>query len=111
MMSNSALNSKVACFERTFTNSSVMMSGARRTKDAPGFLDIEEHTTDLGNYEHLTANRGVIAQIATILRRELRVNAEARPDHYLSFSVAICPRKAPERRCRRTGYTRSLPCL
>ena len=41
MMSKSPLNSKEALEESTATDSSVMVSGARRAKDAPGFLDIE----------------------------------------------------------------------
>src|SRR6266702_4602022 len=47
--SNKGLNSNEALEESTATNSSVMLSGARREKEVPGFLDIQEHTTDSQN--------------------------------------------------------------
>ena len=49
MTSNRPLNSNDALEESTATNSSVMLSGIRREKVAPGFLDIEEPTTNSQN--------------------------------------------------------------
>src|SRR6266702_1016522 len=47
--SNKGLNSNESLEESTATSSSVMLSGIRREKVAPGFLDIEEHTTNSQN--------------------------------------------------------------
>src|SRR5439155_9675225 len=49
MMSNKGLNSNEALEESTATNSSVILSGIRREKEAPDGLDIEHYTPDLGN--------------------------------------------------------------
>src|SRR5207245_9836835 len=49
MISNKGLNSNEALEESTATNSSVILSGIRREKEAPDGLDIEHYTPDLGN--------------------------------------------------------------
>lgn len=49
MTSNKALNSNDALEESTAASSSVILSGARRVKEAPDGLDIEEHTTNPQN--------------------------------------------------------------
>src|SRR5437588_9780435 len=46
MMSNNGLNSNEAREERTATNSSVMLSGIRREKEAPVDFDIDDHSTE-----------------------------------------------------------------
>ena len=51
MTSNNGLNSNEALDESTATNSSVMLSGIRREKDAPADLDIEDYSPDPGNSE------------------------------------------------------------
>ncbi len=48
MMSNRALNSNEALEESTATSSSVMLSGARREKEAPDGLAIEHYSRDPG---------------------------------------------------------------
>jgi hypothetical protein len=48
-MSNKGLNSNDALEESTVTNASVMLSGIRRLKEAPGALDIQDYRTDPGN--------------------------------------------------------------
>src|SRR5438067_12316475 len=48
-ISNNGLNSKVAVDESTATNSSVMLSGARRVKEMPERLDIQDYRPDSKN--------------------------------------------------------------
>lgn len=48
-MSNKGLNSNDALEESTVTSASVMLSGIRRLKEAPGALDIQDYRTDPGN--------------------------------------------------------------
>ena len=45
MMSKSGLNSKAVFEDRTATNSSVMLSGARREKDEPEGFAMAQYTT------------------------------------------------------------------
>src|SRR5436853_177632 len=47
MISNKGLNSNEALEESTATNSSVILSGIRREKEAPEDLDIEHYFPDL----------------------------------------------------------------
>ncbi len=49
MTSNRGLNSNEALDESTATNSSVMLSGARRVKEAPEGLAIANNSRNLGN--------------------------------------------------------------
>ena len=48
-MSNRGLNSNVALEENKATSSSVILSGARREKEAPDGLDIEDYRRDPEN--------------------------------------------------------------
>ena len=49
MMSNRGLNSNVALEENAATSSSVILSGARREKEAPDGLDIADYRRDAEN--------------------------------------------------------------
>src|SRR5205085_377795 len=57
MISNSALNSNEPLEESTATSSSVTLSGARRAKVTPRFLDIEQHIINSRNSDRIRPRR------------------------------------------------------
>src|SRR5204863_1712796 len=68
--SNKGLNSNEALDESTATSSSVMLSGARRVKEAPDGLDIWDYSTDPGNSDSAARSRFPISMSPA--RRALR---------------------------------------
>src|SRR6185369_4121676 len=68
-MSNNALNSKEALEDRTATSSSVMLSGARRVKEADA-LDITHYIRDPGNSHRLDKLMQIWGALVSLWKRE-----------------------------------------
>src|SRR5207249_5727528 len=76
IISNKGLNSNEALEESTATNSSVILSGIRREKEAPDGLDIEDYRPDSENSDRgrNQSQKSAVCQRESVLRRVRRQN-------------------------------------
>src|SRR5205823_4799193 len=114
MMSNKGLNSNEALEERTATNSSVILSGIRREKEAPDGLDIEDYRPDSENSDRgrNQSQKSAVCQGESVLRirrRNMKCRVMYRRQHLKRFKTLEVRSKKEDGRDRSDVITNQEP--